>query len=143
MVAGGRKRCRAALATAVPIRGGWVRGVGLAAAIGRAVAGRRLGTGRHVSRCKAATCRRTPQGGRVPAGGVSGRRARFGIWTLLRVTDPRSGGGRWLVHRFLAEYGRVREKIIRAHSALGWEGRGYWGKVGSKNGNLPESGKLI
>ena len=44
---------------------------------------------------------------------------------------------------FLAEYGRAREKIIRAHSALGWEGRGYWGKVGSKNENLVKSGKLI
>ena len=44
---------------------------------------------------------------------------------------------------FLAEYGRVAEKIIRAHSALGWEGRGYWGKVGSENGNRVKSGKLI
>ena len=44
---------------------------------------------------------------------------------------------------FLAEYGRAREKIIRAHSVLGWEGRGYWGKAGLKNEHLVKSGKLI
>ena len=78
-----------------------------------------------------------------PAGAVCCTRARFGGWTLLRVTDPRSEGRRWLVHGFLAEYGRSAEKIIRAHSALGWEGRGYWGKAGSKIEILPKSGKLI
>ena len=30
---------------------------------------------------------------------------------------------------FLADYGRGLEKIIRAHSALGLQGCGYWGKV--------------
>ena len=55
----------------------------------------------------------------------------------------RGGDGLDLAHVFLAEYGRVPEKIIRAHSALGWEGRGYWGKVGSKVGNFEKSGKLI
>ena len=44
---------------------------------------------------------------------------------------------------FLAEYGRSSEKIIRAHSALGWEGRDYWGKTGSKIEKLVKSGKLI
>ena len=48
-----------------------------------------------------------------------------------------------LVHLFLAEYGRGAEKIIRAHSALGWEGRGYWGKAGLEIGNWLKSGKLI
>ena len=78
-----------------------------------------------------------------PAGGVSCTRARSGGWTLLRVTDPRSEGRRWLVHGFLGDYGRSLKKIIRAHSALGWEGRGYWGKAGSKIENWLKSGKLI
>ena len=67
----------------------------MAAAMWSAQAGLRLGTGRHVSQFKAATCRRTPHGGRVrvvraergsvnrswvvrPADGISGTRARFG-----------------------------------------------------------------
>ena len=57
--------------------------------------------------------------------------------------DSSAGDGWVFAHMFLAEYGRVPEKIIRAHSALGWKGRSYWGKVGSKNGNLVKSGKLI
>ena len=56
---------------------------------------------------------------------------------------PRGGDGLGLAHMFLAEYGRVLEKIIRAHSALGWQGRGYWGKMRSKIENWAESGKLI
>jgi len=55
----------------------------------------------------------------------------------------RGGDGLGLAHVFLAEYGRVPEKIIRAHSALGWEGRGYWGLWGLKIGNWLKSGKLI
>ena len=43
-------------------------------------------------------------------------------------------GARWgwamVGNGFLAEYGIDLEKIIRAHSALGWEGRGYWGLWG-------------
>ena len=67
----------------------------MAAAMWSAQAGLRLGTGRHVSQFKAATCRRTPHGGRVrvvraergsvnrswvvrPAGGVSETRTRSG-----------------------------------------------------------------
>ena len=48
-----------------------------------------------------------------------------------------------MVHGFLAEYGRLAVKIIRAHSVFGWQGRGYWGKVGSKIENFEKSGKLI
>ena len=48
-----------------------------------------------------------------------------------------------MAHGFLAEYGRGLEKIIRARSALGWEGRGYWGKVRSGIENGEKSGKLI
>ena len=55
----------------------------------------------------------------------------------------RADGRRWLVHGFLADYGRYPEKIIRAHSALGWEGRGYWGKMRSKIEDWEKSGKLI
>ncbi len=68
-----------------------------------------------------------------------------GDGTLLRVTDPRSGGWRWLVlaHVFLAEYGRYPEKIIRRGSALGWKGCGYWGKAGSKNANREISEELM
>ena len=55
----------------------------------------------------------------------------------------RGDDGLGLAHVFLAEYGRSAEKIIRAHSALGWEGRGYWGKTGSKIEILLKSGKLI
>ena len=55
----------------------------------------------------------------------------------------RGGDGLWMAHVFLGDYGRVPEKIIRAHSALGWEGRGYWGKAGLKIGNWQELGRLI
>ena len=55
----------------------------------------------------------------------------------------RGDDGLGLAHVFLAEYGRVPEKIIRARSALGWEGRGYWGKAGSEVGIFEKSGKLI
>ena len=62
-----------------------------------------------------------------------------------RRYDVRAPGddGLGLAHVFLAEYGRSAEKIIRAHSALGWEGRGYWGKAWSKIENWVKSGKLI
>ena len=36
-----------------------------------------------------------------------------------------------------------RHGLGPAHSALGWESRGYWGKTGSKIENLLKSGKLI
>ena len=55
----------------------------------------------------------------------------------------RGGDGLGMAHMFLADYGRGAEKIIRAHSALGGEGRGYWGKPGLEIGNLLKSGKLI
>jgi hypothetical protein len=47
-----------------------------------------------------------------------------------------------MAHWFLAEYGRGLKKIIRRR-ALGWEGRGYWGKAGSEKGLGEKSGKLM
>jgi len=55
----------------------------------------------------------------------------------------RGDDGLGLVHMFLANYGRVPGKIIRAHSALGLQGRGYWGLWGLKIGKRAKSGKLI
>ena len=64
----------------------------------------------------------------VRTAGVAGNtRTRSGDWAWLRVTDPRSDGWWRPAHGFLDEYGTGPEKIIRAHSALGRESRGYWG----------------
>ena len=84
-------------------------------------------------------------GGKVEGGCFRHGGAAVGLGHCCARGRARSGGWRWLglAHVFLAEYGRVPEKIIRAHSALGWEGRGYWGKAGSKIGNWLKSGKLI
>ena len=55
---------------------------------------------------------------------------------LLGLVIAAPGGWRWLglAHVFLADYGRGSEKIIRAHSALGWEGRGYGAKGRGQKG---------
>ena len=76
--------------------------------------------------------------------GVAATLLRRGVAaTLLRRGRRSHGDGLVLAHVFFVDYGRVLKKIIRAHSALGWAGRGYWGKVGSKIGNWVKSGKLI
>jgi len=83
-------------------------------------------------------------GGKVEGGCFRHGGAAVGLGHCCARGRARSGG-RWLglAHVFLAEYGRGLEKIIRAHSALGWEGRGYWGLWGLEIGNFEKSGKLI
>jgi len=84
-------------------------------------------------------------GGKVEGGCFRHGGAAVGLGHCCARGRARSGGWRWLglAHVFLAEYGRGSEKIIRAHSALGWEGRGYGGKAGSQIENSKKSGKLI